>query len=118
MSVSTCSYCNSSAYYSGMATKSTTRFVKSQHVVRCDADVKQSNAVAKDAWSSELSGRIHTYGDTANRFIDILLPCSMPYTPDGNIQNVFDAYAPGPGRERLEYNNLVRTSHTPLRFPL
>ncbi len=118
MSISTCSYCNSSAYYSGMAAKSTTRFVKSQHVVRCTVDVKQSSAVVKDAWASELSGRICKYGDTADKFIDTLLPCSTPYTSVGNIHDAFKAYTAGPGREKLEYDNLVRTSHTPPQFLL
>lgn len=118
MSISTCSYCNSSAYYSGMATTASPRSEKSQHPVLCTSDKKRSNAVAKDAWASELSGRIHIYGDTADKFIDTLLPCSTPYTSVNNIQKAFKAYTCGPGRETLEYDNLVRTSHTPPHYPL
>lgn len=101
-----------------MATTASPRSKKSQHVVLCAADTKKSSPAVKDAWASELSGRIHIYGATVDKFIDTLLPCSSPYTSVDDIQNAFKAYTPGPGREKLEYNNLVRTSHTPLRFSL
>ncbi|OJT12266.1 hypothetical protein TRAPUB_11200 [Trametes pubescens] len=107
MSISTCSYCNSATYYSGMATTGTPRRNKSQHVVLCASDTKKTNPAAKDAWASELGGRIQNYGDTVDKFIDTLLPCSTPYTSAGNIQNAFKAYTAGPGREMLEYDNLV-----------
>ncbi|KAL1949934.1 hypothetical protein VTO73DRAFT_8815 [Trametes versicolor] len=90
-----------------MPLKATPRVKKSQQAVVATADRKQTNAQNRDAWASELSGRVHFYGKTIDQFIDTLLPCSTPYTLDGNLNDVFKAYKPGPGREIEQYPNLV-----------
>lgn len=101
-----------------MPLKATPRVKKSQQAVVATADRKQTNAQNRDAWASELSGRVHFYGKTIDQFIDTLLPCSTPYTLDGNLNDVFKAYKPGPGREIEQYPNLVRVKpHTPAFSP-
>ncbi|OJT03599.1 hypothetical protein TRAPUB_5775 [Trametes pubescens] len=71
------------------------------------ADRKQTNIQNRNAWASELSGRIHFYGKDVDQFINTLVPCSTPYTLSEDLKDSFEAYKPGPGREIQEYPNVI-----------
>lgn len=101
----------SAVYCSGMTRTSSPRQDKTRRRVRCAP--KKLNTAGRNAWAGQLGGRIHIYGDTADQFIDDLLPCSAPYMWDDNlVHDAFKAYTAGPGKEKLDCDNLVGVSHS------
>ncbi|KAH9847665.1 hypothetical protein C2E23DRAFT_787100 [Lenzites betulinus] len=108
MSISTCSYCTSSSYSSGMATiQSTPRRLCGQNIAKSHADVLQASRANQIGWEGELSGRILSYGRDVNQFIDDLVPCSTPFTRNDNLSEAFSNYQPGAGREVQECPNVA-----------
>lgn len=93
----------------------TRTFSPRQDKTRCPvrSASKKLNTAGRNAWAGQLGGRIHIYGDTADKFIDDILPCSAPYVRDDNlIHDAFKTYAAGPGKEKLDCDNLVGISHS------
>ncbi len=61
------------------------------------------------AWNSELHHRVHVYHkDSVQEFLDLFVPCSVPYTPTGDLDGVFSEFQPRKGGEVASYSKLVR----------
>ncbi|KAI0355846.1 hypothetical protein OH77DRAFT_268114 [Trametes cingulata] len=88
MSFSTSSYCGSTCYSS-------------------DSEVKGESKAVKDGWESEVENRILQYQNSADDFIDELLPTSTPFSLNDDINDAFKSYDPKKGKELDGYAGLV-----------
>ncbi len=62
----------------------------------------------REAWASELFGRILYYDGTHDEFFNLFVPCSEPYQRDANLRNPFESYRPKPGQGVVSYPDVVR----------
>lgn len=72
-------------------------------------DALADNPQVIQAWNSELHHRVHVYHkDSVEEFLDLFVPCSVPYTPSDDLDGVFADYQPRKGGEVASYPTLVR----------
>ena len=72
------------------------------------ADVNATGEVSATSWREEISGRVHYFTGTFEKFLDDLVPCSTPYNLTDDLTHAFDEYEPVVGHETASYDGLVR----------